>query len=106
MFTWNFLKFPIHRLVLKKMKNYPSPNSIILFYFLWEGEKEAEKHWCEKHQLIASHMHAPWMGTKSHNQGMHPDQESNRWPFGLWDDTQPTEPHQSEPSAIILNTVM
>ena len=30
------------------------------------------------------------------NQGMCPDWESNQQAFGLWDATQPTEPHQSE----------
>ena len=29
------------------------------------------------------------------NPGMFPDWERNRRPFGLQDDTQPTEPHQS-----------
>ena len=33
------------------------------------------------------------IGDQTHNLGMGPDQESNRWPFALQNDTQPTEPH-------------
>ena len=29
------------------------------------------------------------------NPGMCPDQELNQQPFGPWDNTQPTEPHES-----------
>ena len=32
---------------------------------------------------------------KTHKPGMCPDVESNWGPFGLQDDAQPTEPHQS-----------
>ena len=31
---------------------------------------------------------------RTHNLGMCPDQESNRQPFALQDDAQPTKPHQ------------
>ena len=54
-----------------------------------EGEKEGEKHW-----PIASFMHPNWDWTC--NPGMCPDWESNRRPFALQDDTQPTEPHWSQ----------
>ena len=52
-----------------------------------EGEREGEKH--RKHQ------HPPRTGDLACNLGMCSDRESNWRPFGLWDDTQPTEPHQS-----------
>ena len=47
----------------------------------------------EKHQSVASH--TPPTGDLAHNPGMCPDWESNWQPFGLRDDTHPTEPHQS-----------
>ena len=53
-----------------------------------EGEREGEKH-----PLVASCM--PPTGGLVHNPGLCPDQESNWQPFSLWDDAQPTEPHQS-----------
>ena len=37
------------------------------------------------------------------NPGMCPDWESNWWPFALWDDAQPTEPHQSGLNKCFLN---
>ena len=37
----------------------------------------------------------PPAGDLACNPGMCPDQELNRRPLGLWDDAQPTEPHQS-----------
>lgn len=30
----------------------------------------------------------------THNLSIHPNLELNRWPFGVWDDTQPAKPHQ------------
>ena len=36
-------------------------------------------------------------GDQTYNPGMCPDWELNWRPFGLQDDTQPTEPHQSGP---------
>ena len=48
-----------------------------------EGE-EREKHQCEKHQLVASHMHPDWGQT--HNLGTCPDQGLNLQSFGVQDD--------------------
>ena len=45
-----------------------------------EGEREGEKHQCEKETSV-------WC----------PDQELNLGPFSLWDDAQPTQPAQLGP---------
>ena len=37
----------------------------------------------------------PPTGDLARNPDMCPDWESNQQPFGLWDDTQPTEPQES-----------
>ena len=42
-------------------------------------------------------------GDWTHNQGICSDWESNQWPFSLRDDTQPTEPDQSEMIRYYLN---
>ena len=47
----------------------------------------------EKHLPAASC--TPPTGDLAHNPGMCPDWELNRRPLALWDNTQPTEPHQS-----------
>ena len=69
----------------------------ILFIYFRErgrdGERERNIDVQKKYQLVASC--TPPTGNQAHNPGMCPDWESNQWPFGLWDDTQPTEPHQS-----------
>ena len=39
-------------------------------------------------------VHAP-TGDQTHNLGMCIDWELNQWTFTLWDDVQPSEPHQS-----------
>ena len=60
-----------------------------------EGEREGEKHRCtqEKHLSVATHM--PPTKDLAFKPGVCPNQESNRWPFSLRNDTHPTEPHQS-----------
>ena len=68
-----------------------------IYLFLERGEGREEererniKVW-KKHQLAASRM--PPTGDLAHNPGMHPDWESNQWPFSSQAGTQPTEPHQ------------
>ena len=52
------------------------------------GGREGEKHQC----VVTSH--TPPTEDLAHNPGMCPDQESNRQPFGLQDNTQPMESHQ------------
>ena len=47
-----------------------------------------------------------WMGDWTQNLGMCPDRESNRPPFTLWDDAQPTEPYQSGHFSASFNTKM
>ena len=72
---------------------------LFIYLFIWEGgdgkKKERERNFNvrEKHWSIASHTH-PNQGP-THNPDMYPEWESNWWHFALWDDTQPTEPHQS-----------
>ena len=66
-----------------------------IYLFLERGErrdKEGEKHWCKEKQLLVVSHTAP-TGNLACSLGMCPDQESNPWPFGLWDHVQPTEPH-------------
>ena len=60
-----------------------------------EGEREGDKHQCERETLIGQLpliCDPTW--DQACNPGMCPDQESNPQPFHLWDDTRPTEPHQ------------
>ena len=67
------------------------------YLFLERGEdrgKEREKHWCARETLIGCLLHSP-TGDLAQNPDMCPDWELNQWPFGLWDDMQPTEPHES-----------
>ena len=49
----------------------------------------------EKHRLVASHSSPN--GGWAHNPGMCSDWVWNRLLFALWDDAQPTKPHQSGP---------
>ena len=58
-----------------------------------KGGKKREIDVQEKHWLVASLM-SPTRDMDL-NPGKCPDQESNRWPFGLQDDAQPAEPHHS-----------
>ena len=53
-------------------------------------ERERNTHVREKRPSVASHSHHQDL---ARGPDMCPDQESNRGPFALWDDTQPTEPH-------------
>ena len=43
---------------------------------------------------------------RTHNPSMCPDQESNWQPSALWDEAQPTEPHQSGLNQGILRQSM
>ena len=63
-----------------------------------EGGEGTEKEG-NKHQCVVT-CHTPPTGDLAHNPGVCPDQESNQRPFGLQDDTQSTEPHQSGQNAI------
>ena len=47
----------------------------------------------EKHQSVTSCI--PPVKGPACNSGTHPNWDPNQWPFGLWHDTQATEPHQS-----------
>ena len=73
-------------------------NTLFIYFWRWEErEKERERNmgvW-EKHQLVLVTSHTPPTRGLPHNLGICPDQESNQWPFGLWDNAQPIEPHQS-----------
>ena len=70
---------------------------ILFIYFQREGKARRKRRketlmW-QKYQLfpLVSTLTGDW----THNPGMYSDQELNQRPFALWDDTQPTEPHQS-----------
>ena len=68
-----------------------------LFIFRYRGkerEREGEKLRHVRGTSISCFLHASQWG-QAHNPGMCPDQESNQQPFALWDDAQPTQPHQS-----------
>ena len=58
-----------------------------------EKERERNIDVQEKHGLVASR--TPPTRDLAQNLGMCADLESNQQPFGLGDDTQPTEPHWS-----------
>ena len=69
-----------------------------IYLFLERGEgREKERgrniDMQEKHQSAASC--TPPTGDLAYDPGICPDRELNQQPFSLWDDTQPTEPHQS-----------
>ena len=51
-----------------------------------KGERDGEKH-----QSIGCLLQAPNQ-RPAQNSGLCPDQDSNQWPFTLWDEAQPTEP--------------
>ena len=55
----------------------------------------------EKHPSVASHM--PPTGGLACNPGMCPHWELNQQTLSLWEDFQPTEPHQSQPHRVFLN---
>ena len=62
----------------------------ILFIFrerTREGEREGEKHQCERETSIRNLLYAPTWGPGC-NLGLCPDWESNQQPFGLQDDAQ------------------
>ena len=49
-----------------------------------EGEKEGEKHRCEREALTDCLSFCPdW--DRTHSLGMRLNQIANLWPFGLWD---------------------
>ena len=57
-----------------------------------EGGKEGETTMWERNIDWLSLIGAP-TEDRIRNLSMYPHQESNPWPFGLWHDTQSTEPH-------------
>ena len=70
---------------------------LLFIYLLERGVKERERErntnvW-EKNLSAASQMSLT--RDLAHYPGMCSHLESNWWPFALWDDVQPTEPHQS-----------
>ena len=86
LFTTVIISYP-HSFPLQNKLHH---NKICIFLILsWahfrERGREGEKHQCEQET-----------GDWTCNLGMCPDQELNLGPFGLWDDTQPTEPHRPE----------
>ena len=50
----------------------------------------------KKHQFVVASHTLPTVDL-AHNPGMHPDWESNWWPFGLQAGAQSTESHQPGP---------
>ena len=75
--------------------------SLNFFFFYWfqregkwrrKGGRETSMWERNINQLPLTHTPT---GDQTHNPSLCLDQESNLQPFGLWDSTQPTEPHQS-----------
>ena len=61
-----------------------------------EGEREEEKHQRERETLIGCFMHVHNPGTEPTTQAHAcPERESNWRLYILWNNAQPTEPHQS-----------
>ena len=58
----------------------------------------------EKHQLVAS-CTSPAKDLAC-NPGMCPDWEENQQPFGLWNNAQPTESHQSGLYTYVLSSII
>ena len=64
-----------------------------IYLFLERGEGREKERERNIDHLIASCI--PPTGDLACNPGMCPDWDLNLWPFGLWDNTQPTELYQS-----------
>ena len=73
-----------------------------IYLFLEWGERREREG--KKHQPVASH--TPLTRALACNPGMYPDQESNQWPFSLWGDTWPPEPHWSGRVFQVLSTTL
>ena len=97
-----------HSTILSESENAPKGKSTMNFvsgfffkdFYLFlergeEREKERERNISvrEKHQSVASCMCLT--EDRSCNPGMRPEGKSNRLPFSLQNDVQPTEPHWS-----------
>ena len=54
-----------------------------------EGEREEEKHQCERETSVSCCLYAPPTGDQTLNPGMCSNWESNQRPFSLWNDAQP-----------------
>ena len=93
--------------VLFKRRGEALPFLFFLRFYLFifrergrEGERQGEKHQCEKETTICglSYIsHVRLNLDRACNPGMCPDWELNWQPFALQDVIQPIEPHQSEP---------
>ena len=91
------LTFPSSHLPCHGYNSYAKNFTYFIYLFLERGkgkvtERERNINVREKHRLVASCRCPIWDQTQ--NVGMSPDRESNRRPFTLWDDAQPSEPHQ------------
>ena len=76
----------------------PLHSFVYLFVERWEGREEEK----ERDIDLLPLTHTPTQD-QTRNQGICPDQESNRWPFALQDDAQPIKPHWSGLCWAILN---
>ena len=81
--------FFLFNFFLSSPEDFLKKDFIYLFLERWEGrEKERERN------IYWFPFVSTPTGDRTHNLRMCPDQESNLWPFGLWDEAQPTEPHE------------
>ena len=71
-------------------------------YLFLERREGKEKEGGRNISLLCR-IHVP-IRDQSHNPGTCPDWESNRQPFALLDDAQPTEPPQSGQHCVLLNS--
>ena len=68
----------------------------LFIYLDWgrKGEREGEKHWCGRETVHGCLLYMPWLGSE-------PATQDVAWrgiellTFALWNDAQPTKPHQS-----------
>ena len=74
-----------------------SPHFLKILFIFWEGEgreKERERNIDVQEKRLSVAPHMPPTGDLVRNPGMHPDQESNRQPFGSQTGAQSTDLHQ------------
>ena len=64
------------------------------------GRKRGRETWMWERNIHWLPLAHALTGDWAHNPGLCPDWESNQRPFALWDDAQPTQPHQAGPVQI------
>ena len=76
------------------LSNWIQIKKKILFISFRERGREGEKERNTDVWHLSATSHMPPTGDLAHNPGKYPEWELNQRAFTLWDNTQPTEPHQ------------